>query len=332
MINQGLAQLSDMFMYSAVAVYAMALLATAAEWVADSRRARRAAAVPAGVAARRAEAGGVATLVRTEVGPGSPGDDADGEYQVERWGRIGVSLTVLAFALHLAAVACRGLSAQRMPWGNMYEFSTGGALAVTGVYLFLLARYKVRWLGVFVLPLVLGTLLIALTVLYVDSGELLPALKSYWLAVHVTAAVASSGLFTIGMVASALYLLRSRYDARVAGGAEPGGFWRRLPDAARLDKLAYQVHAVVFPLWTFAIVAGAVWAESAWGRYWGWDPKEVWSFVTWVVYAAYLHARATIGWKGRAAAVIALVGYGTFLFNYFGVNTLFSGLHSYSGL
>ncbi|KWW98154.1 cytochrome C biogenesis protein [Carbonactinospora thermoautotrophica] len=324
MINQGLAQLSDMFMYSAIAVYAMAFLATAAEWVVDARRARR-AAVPAGVAAGTgAEAGGVATLVRPAPAPG-------GEYQVERWGRIGVSLTVLAFLLHLAAVACRGFSAQRMPWGNMYEFSTGGGLAVTGVYLFLLARYKVRWLGLFVLPLVLGTLLLAVTVLYVDSGELLPALKSYWLAVHVTAAVISSGLFTIGAVASVLYLLRSRHDARVAAGAAPGGFWGRLPDAARLDKLAYRVHAVVFPLWTFAIVAGAVWAEAAWGRYWGWDPKEVWSFVTWVVYAAYLHARATVGWKERAA-VIALVGYGTFLFNYFGVNILFSGLHSYSGL
>ena len=96
--------------------------------------------------------------------------------------------------------------------------------------------------------------------------------------------------------------------------------------------MAYRIHAFMFPLWTFSVIAGSIWAEAAWGRYWGWDPKETWAFITWVIYAAYLHARATIGWRGRKAAYVAIAGFIAIMFNYFIVNMFVQGLHSYSGL
>jgi cytochrome c-type biogenesis protein CcsB len=247
--------------------------------------------------------------------------------RADRFGRIGLSLTTLAFGLHFAGVLCRGLAVQRVPWGNMYEFSTAAALAAVGVFLVLTRLYDVRWLGVFVVTPVLLTLGLAVTVLYTDAEQLQPALQSYWLVIHVVAAVTSAGVFTVGAAVSVLYLIVDRAERR----AVVGRFTERLPSAAALDRLAYRVHAFVFPLWTFAVIAGAIWAESAWGRYWGWDPKETWAFITWVVYAAYLHARATAGWKGRRAAAIALTGFGCFLFNYFVINLVVTGLHSYAG-
>jgi cytochrome c-type biogenesis protein CcsB len=254
-----------------------------------------------------------------------PDDRAD---RADRAGRIGLTLTTLAFALHLAGVVCRGLAVHRVPWGNMYEFSTATALAATGVFLVLTRRYDVRWLGVFVVTPVLLTLGLAVTVLYTDAEQLQPALQSYWLVIHVVAAVTSAGTFTVGAAINGLFLVRDRAERR---GRADVGLSRRLPTAVVLDRLAYRVHAFVFPLWTFAVIAGAIWAENAWGRYWGWDPKETWAFITWVVYAAYLHARATAGWKGRRAAAIALTGFGCFLFNYFVINLVITGLHSYAG-
>jgi cytochrome c-type biogenesis protein CcsB len=174
---------------------------------------------------------------------------------------------------------------------------------------------------------VLLTMGLAVTVLYTDAEQLQPALQSYWLVIHVVAAVTSAGVFTVGAAISLLFLVVDRAERR----GETNRVTERLPSAATLDRLAYRVHAFVFPLWTFAVIAGAIWAESAWGRYWGWDPKETWAFITWVVYAAYLHARATAGWKGRRAAAIALTGFGCFLFNYFVINLVVTGLHSYAG-
>jgi cytochrome c-type biogenesis protein CcsB len=235
-------------------------------------------------------------------------------------------------------VLTRGLSAGRVPWGNMYEFSTASALAVTGVFLLLLARYDVRWLAVFVVTPVLLTLGLAVTVLYAESAQLQPALQSYWLVIHVVAAVVASGAFTVGAALSVLYIVRERAERHGAGAGVGAGMAAgvgaasRLPSSDVLDRIAYRVHAFSFPIWTFAVIAGAIWAENAWSRYWGWDPKETWAFITWVVYAAYLHARATAGWRGTRAAVIALLGFGCFLFNYFGVNIWITGLHSYAGL
>jgi cytochrome c-type biogenesis protein CcsB len=319
MVGSTLAQLSNNLVYSAIVVYALAMVAHAAEvalgWSAGARVPRRTPARPAALV----------TVGAAGPAAGAGAGATGGRGPEERLGRIGVSLTVLAFGLHLLAVLARGLSAGRVPWGNMYEFSVTGALVVSGAYLLLLRRAPVRYLGVVVTPAVLLTLGLAVSVLYVESAELVPALKSVWLVVHVSAAVVSAGVFTLGAGLSVLYLLRERTERR----GRPVR-WAGLPSAERLDRLASRVHAFGFPLWTFAVVAGAIWAENAWGRYWGWDPKETWAFITWVVYAAYLHARTTAGWRGRSAAVLALTGYACLLFNYFGVNLLFAGFHSYA--
>jgi len=248
--------------------------------------------------------------------------------RTERSGRIGTAMMILGFGLLFAGVLARGLSAHRVPWGNMYEFSITGALAFSGAYLYALAKYKLRWLGLPVSIAVLLTLGTAITVLYRPSAPLVPALKSTWLAIHVSAAIISGGVFLLANCVAATYLILDRMESK---GARPE--WaKRLPSLETLDQLAYRLVAFVFPLWTFAVIAGAIWAENAWGRYWSWDPKETWAFITWVAYAAYLHARVTIGWRGRRAAWLCLFAGSTFLFNYVWVNIWGSGLHTYSGL
>ena len=247
----------------------------------------------------------------------------------DRLGGIGISLTVLATALLAAGVLFRGLAAARVPWGNMYEFAVAGALVVAVVYVGLVARMGISWLG----PIVTGFVVIVLglsILVYVPAGPLVPALDSYWLALHVSAAAIAGGAFVVGAGASALFLVKDRAERRSPGSGERG-LLGRLPTTAAMDRLAYRVHAFAFPLWTFAaLIAGPIWAEHAWGRYWGWDPKEVWAFITWVVYAGYLHARATAGWRGKGAAVLALIGFTTFIFNFVGINLFGSGLHAYS--
>jgi cytochrome c-type biogenesis protein CcsB len=211
----------------------------------------------------------------------------------------------------------------------MFEFATVGALVAVGAFLVLQRRYDVHYLGVWVSALVLGVVGYAVTVLYTEAGPLLPALRSTWLVIHVLAAILATGLFTLGALVSLLYLIA---DRRSGAGGRFGAYVARLPEPPALDRLAFRLHAVAFPIWTFAVMAGAIWAQYAWGRYWGWDPKETWAFVSWVVYAAYLHARVTAGWKGRSAAAVALVGYATMLFNFIGVNIFLTGFHSYAGL
>ncbi len=244
-----------------------------------------------------------------------------------RSGNIALALTWLAFGLLVVAVVTRGIWADRAPWGNMYEFSVASGTAALGVFLGISTRRDVRWFGVFLIPAVLLTLGLAVTVLYTEAAQLVPALDSYWLFIHVSAAIVSGGAFVVAGLLSALYLVRDRSDQR--GGT---GWAAKLPSAERLDTMAYRTIAFIMPVWTFAVVAGAIWAEAAWGRYWGWDPKETWALITWLVFAGYLHARSTAGWRGRRAAWLGVIGTVTFIFNYFVVNMVFSGLHSYAGL
>jgi len=248
--------------------------------------------------------------------------------RTKRSGDLGTVMVVLAFISLLVAVVSRGISAERVPWGNMYEFSITGALAFTGAYIFALWKYKIRWLGLPVAISVLLTLGTAITVLYVPSAPLVPALKSAWLVIHVSAAIISGGVFLLANCIAATYLILDRYEEN---GGRP--VWAlKLPTLEALDQLSYRLVALVFPLWTFSVIAGAIWAEAAWGRYWGWDPKETWAFITWVAYAAYLHARVTVGWRGRKAAWLCLFAGSTFLFNYVYVNIWGTGKHTYSGL
>jgi cytochrome c-type biogenesis protein CcsB len=325
---QDLAQLSNTLVYSAMFVLTLAMFAFAAAFA--GRRAADRTVEAEAIAAAEQQRVPVGAVLGTAppAEAGSAAEPTVVEEPGRRAGNIGIALSWLAFGLLVGGVVARGVWAGRVPWGNMYEFSLTSAMAVLGVYLGVSTRRDVRWLGVFIIPLVLLTLGLAVTVLYTEAAQLVPALQSYWLVIHVSTAIVCGGAFTVAGVVAALYLV-------VDGAAQSG--WRsrfaaRLPSAERLDRLAYRTIAFTFPLWTFAIVAGAIWAESAWGRYWGWDPKETWAFITWVVYAAYLHARSTAGWRGRKAAWLGVAGTVVFWFNYFAVNLLFSGLHSYSGV
>ena len=248
--------------------------------------------------------------------------------RTERVGRLASAFIIIGFLLLLAAVILRGISANRVPWGNMYEFSITGALAFSAAYLFGLKKYKIRFLGLPVAIAVLLTLGTAITLLYRPSAPLVPALKSPWLVIHVSTAIISGGVFLLANCIAGTYLILDKYEQK---GVRPN--WAlKLPTLEVLDNLSYRLVALVFPLWSFSVIAGAIWAEAAWGRYWGWDPKETWAFITWVAYAAYLHARVTVGWRGRKAAWLCLFAGSTFLFNYIYVNVWGTGRHTYSGL
>jgi cytochrome c-type biogenesis protein CcsB len=326
------AAFSDNAIMFASIVYVLAFLAHLTEWVFLR-------SVPVPVAEQERETvlvGASAELSEPPVARATPGSDksGDAEMRVELWGRIGLALTVLGCTLHFLGLLTRGLASDpvRVPWGNMYEFTLAGTFGVSLMYLVLMKRYHLRWMGVAVTGFLVVVLMLDQLVLYQDAGPLVPALHSYWLVIHVLAAIVASGAFATGALALGLFLVKDRATRR--GTIRPGGYLTRLPSLEALERVGYRLNAFGFPIWTFAaLVAGPIWAEYAWGSYWNWDPKEVWAFITWVIYAAYLHARATAGWKGKAAAVIALVGFASLLFNFVGINFFFGSgsLHSYAG-
>jgi len=297
--DRSAALLSNNFIYSSMAIFALAFLAHAIE---------------------------VAWSVKTpEVTVKKTKLDFS---KTERIGRLGSAFMLIATLLLLAGVIFRGISANRVPWGNMYEFSITGALSFSIAYLFALVKYKMRWLALPASLAILITIGTAVTLLYVPSAPLVPALKSTWLVIHVSAAIISGGVFLLANFIAGTYLILDRYEQKSARPV----WMQKLPSLERLDNFSYRLIALVFPIWTFSVIAGAIWAEAAWGRYWGWDPKETWAFITWVAYAAYLHARVTIGWRGRKAAWLCLLAGSTFLFNYIYINIWGTGKHTYSGL
>jgi cytochrome c-type biogenesis protein CcsB len=327
---------SSLALVSSVIVYGLAMFAHTAEWAAARR---------IGVAKPAArELVDVAAMERGD-GPQRP-DPVDGREQpvadllanadthpaasrrVEQFGRMGVGLTVIGFLLSVVGVLTRALAAQRAPWGNMFEFTITAMVLVVGVYLILVWRAGLRWLGLPVTMLAAVGNGLAVTVFYVAVAPLVPALHSVWFLIHIVAAAISGAAFNVGGLMSILYLIKKRAEDR----GTVRGYLERVPDSRRIDLIAYRFLAFAFPLWTFTVVAGAIWAEYAWGRYWGWDPKETWALVTWVIYACYLHARSTAGWRGTRAAVIAIIGLASFWFNFVGINLLVSGLHSYAGI
>lgn len=307
------AQFSNYAIASATVVLGLAFLAYLVQWAV----ARKVVAEPVLVTA-----GGESETV---VEPASE----ETETRFTMAGSIGYSLTSLAALVLLAGLVTRGLAAERVPWGNMYEFGCAAVMCALIAYLVLVKVWDIDWVGSIITGI--GTVVLGASMLvYVPAGPLVPALHSYWLVMHVLAAMIAGAAFVIGAAASALFLVKSRAEKRTPEEARTGMLWR-MPSAARMDQLAYRVNAFAFPVWTFAaLISGPIWAQYAWGRYWGWDPKEVWAFITWVVYAGYLHARATAGWKGKAAAILCLVGFATFVFNFVGVNLFVPGLHSYA--
>jgi cytochrome c-type biogenesis protein CcsB len=275
------------------------------------------------VAAGGTHAGGTTAGGTQADGTWTPGLVTKPEVsRAERLGGMGAALTVLGAALQLASLVLRGLAAERAPWGNMYEYGSLLTLAAVVTWLVLSRMFPVRRLGGFVLVPIVILMFLGGTVLYADAAPVQPALQSYWLVVHVSVISVSSGILLVPGVASVLYLLKSSGRAR----------FRKLPDSEVLDRLAYRSTVFAFPLFTIGIICGAIWAEAAWGRFWGWDPKETVAFVSWVVYAAYLHARATAGWRGRPAAWINSLGFALTVFNLFFINLVTTGLHSYAGV
>ncbi|MGY1821382.1 c-type cytochrome biogenesis protein CcsB [Geodermatophilus sp. SYSU D00079] len=313
-VDQSLADLSDTLFSIAVALYSVAVVAFSAQ-LAFGRRPAARELVGAGVGA-----------------PGSPDAPVPAAApRASRWAQVGLGVTGLGAVAHAGVLVTRGLATDRLPWGNMYEFAT--AVVLVGVVAFLVLAVRmpaVRGIGAFVLaPVVLSLVAIGLF-LYAEAGPLVAALRSSWLAVHVSTAIIGFGVFFVSGIASVLYLLRVRHDAR---GDDAGtSVLSRLPGAATLDRVAHRTAVFGFPIWTFAVIAGAIWAESAWGRFWGWDPKETWAFIAWVVYAGYLHARTTAGWRGRPAAWVNVVGLVVMIFNLLYVNMVSTGLHSYAGV
>lgn len=333
-VNTTLAEMSNLLVYSSMTAYAGALVAFAVDLSGQGAGARPVEHSESKqlVGAAAGSPGPVASSPTVDPPPTGQGPGAAGE---SRAAGIAVALTWLAAGLHGVAVLTRGLSAQRVPWSNMYEFSLTGAFVVAAVFLGLVAwRRDLRFLGAFVVGPVLLTLGVAIAVLYTESAQLVPALQSYWLVIHVSVAFIASALLTVGFSATVLQLVQHRREQHRVGGrvVRGGAFMDRLPASPVLERIGYRLVALAFPLWTFTLVAGAIWAEKAWGRYWGWDPKEIWTFVIWVVYAAYLHARATRGWDGRRAAYLSIAGFVCVLVNFGIVNVFFSGQHSYAGI
>ncbi len=340
-----MAQLSDQLLVVAVLGYLAAMVAYVTEYVLGKALVRTPAATPAAA---------VPTPARELVSVGAPNADpvlvmgpptsdeiASAETASQagptrsgpRWSRgagaLALGLTALTALVHAAVLVTRGLAAGRVPWGNMYEFVLTLALVAAVAWCVLaLTRPHMRSIGLFVtlaLALVLG---FTGMVLYTKVAPLVPALNSYWLKIHVSAAALASGIFLVAFVPAALYLVRVGHDAGRTRFPYPLG--RHVPAAPTLERLSFGLHAFAFPIWTFAVVAGAIWAEAAWGRYWGWDPKEVWSFISWVAYAAYLHARATPSVKTTVATRFAIAAWCTMLVNLYVINFVAVGMHSYA--
>jgi cytochrome c-type biogenesis protein CcsB len=327
-----MAHLSDGLFTTAIAVYAAAMVGYTAEY-AFGRVGRKLTAAPAASPARELVGAGGPPAVE-DVPP--PVDAPSRRTRADRIGRWSVAITVLGALIHITSVAVRAIAVDAVPWSNMYEFASVAGLVGVLAFLGVLWRLPaLRYLGGFILLPVILVMFLAGTVLYSKAQPLVPALQSYWLGIHVTLVSIAEGALMTSAVLSLLFLVKSR-DERI--GDRPGTPGRlgtlaaKLPSSATLDKAAYRIVAFSFPLYTVAIICGAIWAEAAWGRYWGWDPKETWAFIVWVVYAGYLHARATAGWKGRVPAWINLLGFGCITFNFLVVNIVVSGLHSYAGL
>jgi cytochrome c-type biogenesis protein CcsB len=356
-VNLGFAQASSDFLIAALLIYSLAVLAFAGDYAfGRPRRTAAAKEAAANEAAAPATAqlatvgapagGGAGPVAGTAETSGPAGPDgplrAPGRrtgalraiWEAGPWIRAAVLFSALGMAAHVVAVTTRGLAVHRAPWGNMYEFITALTCVAAIFFGYIVVRHRAWALGVFVMGAVVVALGLAETLIYTPAGPLVPALQSYWLSIHVTAMTLATGIFFVAAVLGILYLVAERYRARVAAGkAQPGnGLIARIPSAAQLDKLTYRTVVFGFPVWTFGVIAGAIWADQAWGRYWGWDPVETWAFITWVIYAAYLHARATAGWRGARAHYIQLLGFASLITNMLVVQVFITGMHSYAGV
>ena len=362
-VNLGFAQASNDFLIAALLIYSLAVLAFAGDYAFG--RPRRATSATAASAPGRGPAPG-----SRRSAPARPRKDSTraathrrwrarrrrlrprcrpprprpglvpragafrAMWEAGPWVRAAAALSAVGMLAHLGAVVTRGFAVDRAPWGNMYEFITALTCVAAIFFGYIVLRYRAWTLGVFVMGAVVLALGLAETLIYTPAGPLVPALQSYWLSIHVTAMTFATGIFFVAAVLGIMYLVSETYRKRVeAGKAQPGnGLISRIPSAQTLDKLTYRTVVFGFPVWTFGVIAGAIWADQAWGRYWGWDPVETWAFITWVIYAAYLHARATAGWRGARAHYIQLLGFASLVTNMLVVQIFITGMHSYAGV
>ena len=310
-MTEVLAGYSLIAVYSAMAVYTLAFVFFTLDL------SKRSATTDSATTAARS-VGATAVMTKTPV-----------TVRATVFQKAATGLMVLGWVIHLAATILRGVAGGRVPWANMFEFGLTATMLVALVFLMALLWKDLSYLGTFVSGFVLLALGLVTVNYYVDVVPLPPALQSWWLVTHVFVASLATAFFALGAGLSIYQLIRSRVDR--AGRGVPR-LMASLPDAATLESLAYRLYVIGFVMWTFTLIAGAIWAERAWGRYWGWDVKEVWTFIIWVVFAGYIHARATRGWRGDRSAWLGLIGFGALIFNYAIVNVFFTGLHSYSGL
>ncbi len=324
-VNESLSTYSDLAFRTAFGIYVLALLASLI-YYAGFR-------VPKVQHKELVAAGGPGTGIELTESTSitDTGDEERASAGSERWARIAQLFIVVAFVLQAVSLLLRGLATGRYPWGNMYEFILGTTLLAVAAGMVFLRKPAMKVAWPFVLLPVLVLLFFGGTHLYSEAAPVVPALQSYWLPIHVSIISLGAGILLIPGVVSIMYLIRL-WQPR---GAEHG--WgarlaRPLPAAETLDRLAYRTTVIGFPIFGVGILLGAVWAEGAWGRFWGWDPKETVSFISWVLYAGYLHARATSGWGPKRAAWINIAGFAVLVFNLFFINIVVSGLHSYAGL
>ena len=322
-VDETLSTYSDLAFRTAFGIYALALL-TSLIYYAGFRSPK--------VAHRELVAAGGSGVGLTEsTSLTDTGDEERASAGNVRWARIAHLFIMIGFVLSVASLVLRGLATDRFPLGNMYEFILATTILGVGAGLVFLRKPALQTAWPFVLLPVLVLMFFGGTNLYSEAAPVVPALRSYWLPIHVSIISLGSGILLIPGVVSIMYLIRvwqpqgqeHGWGARLA---------RALPAAETLDRLAYRATVIGFPIFGVCIILGAVWAESAWGRFWGWDPKEPVSLISWGLYAAYLHARATAGWRNWKAAWINIAALATTIFNLFFINMVVSGLHSYAGL
>ena len=321
-----LASYSLVLVYSAMGVYLFAFIAFTLDLARRSSESPAAAAVTAPAArvvGQLQSATSTTLLERVATPPAVPTRKSSG------FERVAFALTVLAWLLHVGGTVLRGIAAHRVPWANMFEFSLTASAIIVGVFILVQFWQNLKFLGAYITGFALIVLGFGTVGFYVNVVPLPPALQSYWLIIHVFVATLGTAFFAIGAGLSIAQLIQSRRESNKIGGLK---FLATFPDAVKLENLAYRVIVVGFVFWTFTLMAGAIWAEHAWGRYWGWDTKEVWTFIIWTIFAGYIHARATRGWRGSRSAWLAIIGFAAVMFNFTIVNLFFKGLHAYSGL
>jgi cytochrome c-type biogenesis protein CcsB len=330
-VNQAtLVNYSLVAIYSAMFVYALAFIFFTYDLARRMSEAKQLAVAPVAEVVSAKRAGQLQTttaLLDRPSGPVPPGVAvAEPKQKRSLSARLGMIFTVMAWLLHVGGTVLRGVAAGRVPWANMFEFTLTATAIIIGVFIVIQFWQDLRFLGAYVTGFVLVFLGVATTNFYVDVVPLPPALQSYWLVIHVFVASLGTGFYGLGAGLSVVQLVQARRESRGLR-AMPA-----VPTAEKLESLAYRLVVVGFVFWTFTLIAGSIWAEHAWGRYWGWDTKEVWTFIVWVIFAGYIHARATRGWRGSRSAILSIIGFSAVLFNFTIVNLYFHGLHSYSGL